>query len=82
MSESYLYAASNLHEWLADREATEVTIRQAFEAGEAYGADLERGAMYLGLDEYPAEAEDEGMPLAEYVQYRLLRQAREELGEK
>lgn len=75
----YPYRAPDLDTWLRGRDPASVTLREAFDAGERYGSDLQRGSVFLSLPEQGGEAEKEQLPFVGYVQYRLLREQHDEL---
>lgn len=78
-SKEYEYRAPDLDQWLAGVDVVGVTLREAFEAGERYGADLERGALHQALAEYEDQAGEYGWSLVEYVRYRLIVERDQEL---
>lgn len=78
--DDYPYAAPDLREWLMSvQDVSRLTLEQAFEAGERYGADLARESVYMSLPDQEGEAEEYGWSLVDYVRFRILEEMRTEI---
>lgn len=75
----YKYRAPDLDAWLRENSAPKViTLQAAFEAGQRYGADLQRGAFWQSLEELDADAADDGTSLTTRIREDLLEYQAEE----